>query len=640
MNQNVSDSMMNRLSKRFSLSMLLCLIAFQGIAQLKTTIPSEMVLVAVDSGLGVFEDPTNQMTFLDVANQSFDQLEGISPYRGIRLGAIWIKFEIQNDSDLKQLVLLLEEPVLDRVELFQVNGEFLEFSTVIEKSRPFQRRIYDDPNYIYNLDIQKGDTRTIYLKINSKSIIHVPIFIGTTQMVLEKLKVKTLWYFIYIGLMIGLILYNLFIFLSTGQKINLLYLIYMLAVLLTQISVQGGYAFQYLWPNVPYMATHSVFIFPVLSGIAAAEFVRSFLNTKKSLPVLDKLFWVFEGIYLSCLIGSIVGFEKISYRIIEINAIGISFFLILVGVILYRRGNREAKFFLLAWSFFLGGIVLFIFKEVGVLPYNNWTKYSMPVGSAIEGLLLSLALADRLNFFKRAKEKAEEETAQLFEKFKQKLIKEQSLERENYELQMTNLRSQMNPHFVFNSLGSIQYYIQTNKVEEADEYLTKFAQLMRSYLDSSVENEISIRKEVSLLRDYISLEQMRFDKKFSLEIEVDGNIDQDEYEIPTMLIQPIVENAINHGLQARADDLGELRINFIKIGEDVQCVVQDNGVGLNQNVIKNKKSHVSRSTQNIKDRVVTLRNLGRADIEYVTREVESGTEYPGTEVVVVIREMD
>ncbi|MEZ4987463.1 MAG: histidine kinase [Saprospiraceae bacterium] len=159
------------------------------------------------------------------------------------------------------------------------------------------------------------------------------------------------------------------------------------------------------------------------------------------------------------------------------------------------------------------------------------------------------------------------------------LQQEKALNKRMAELELNALRAQMNPHFVFNALGAIQYYIQTHEVETADEYLTKFAALMRKYLESSREQLIPLEQELTLLQHYTDLEMMRFEGVFRTHIQASKAVKQKNAYIPSMLIQPFVENAINHGLCERRDSKGQLSIIFDTHGTNLRCVIEDNGIG-------------------------------------------------------------
>jgi sensor histidine kinase YesM len=146
------------------------------------------------------------------------------------------------------------------------------------------------------------------------------------------------------------------------------------------------------------------------------------------------------------------------------------------------------------------------------------------------------------------------------------------------ELENKALRSQMNPHFIFNSLNSINSYIIKNKTDEASAFVTKFARLIRLILDNSMESSVLLERELMALNLYIEIENKRFENKFTWQIEVDPELDTSHLLVPPMVIQPYVENAIWHGLLHK-DTPGMLRIRLHKRGSFLEIDIEDNGVG-------------------------------------------------------------
>lgn len=146
-------------------------------------------------------------------------------------------------------------------------------------------------------------------------------------------------------------------------------------------------------------------------------------------------------------------------------------------------------------------------------------------------------------------------------------------------LQLKALRAQMNPHFMYNALNSIQNYITSNEITFAAKYLAKFAQLMRQSLDYSDLEIISLEKEIEFLEDYLYInEKLRFEGRLKYEITVDDEIEEDILGVPTMIVQPYVENAIEHGLRTKKE--GIIKVNFSLLDDDnILCVVEDNGIG-------------------------------------------------------------
>lgn len=149
------------------------------------------------------------------------------------------------------------------------------------------------------------------------------------------------------------------------------------------------------------------------------------------------------------------------------------------------------------------------------------------------------------------------------------------------ETEMMALRAQMNPHFIFNSLNSIDSLIQSNDKYLATVYLNKFARLIRNILDSSKQNTIALKKDVETLRLYIELEQFRNENKFTVDLQADPELMQDDYKVPSLIIQPYVENAILHGLKKRRDNNGHLQVLIRKENGNLKYLIEDNGVGRN-----------------------------------------------------------
>lgn len=168
--------------------------------------------------------------------------------------------------------------------------------------------------------------------------------------------------------------------------------------------------------------------------------------------------------------------------------------------------------------------------------------------------------------------------------------KQASLQHHASELEMQALRSQMNPHFIFNCLNAINHFILNNEEETASDYLTKFSRLIRLVLQNSSKKTISLADELATLQLYIELEQVRFTSRFHFSICVDEEIDTEGLMMPPMLLQPFVENAIWHGLMHK-ESTGELTIDISQQGERLRCIITDNGVG--RQAATNNKNHLA-----------------------------------------------
>ncbi len=233
----------------------------------------------------------------------------------------------------------------------------------------------------------------------------------------------------------------------------------------------------------------------------------------------------------------------------------------------------------------------------------------------------------------------------LFVRYRTQLARKESrqkisIQRKVATLELQALQAQLNPHFIFNALGAIQYYIQVNDIHAADLYLTRFAQLMRKYLDGSKEKMISLKGEIELLKIYTELERLRFEEKFSVHFIYDKNMIMEEITLPSMMIQPFVENAINHGLSPRKDKLGKLEISFHKKKQQLICQIKDNGIGRKNARQNHRKGHKSRGMNILEEKIQVMRLADLADISVDIADLyPEKQEYPGTMVTICFTEL-
>lgn len=205
---------------------------------------------------------------------------------------------------------------------------------------------------------------------------------------------------------------------------------------------------------------------------------------------------------------------------------------------------------------------------------------------------------------------------------------------QNYKQQI--LRQQMNPHFIFNTLNSIQYYLLDEDIHASISYLSKFAKLMRMILDNSRETTIPIEDEIRALELYLELEALRFEEKLTYAIVVDPRVNTMEWHIPSLLIQPFVENAIKHGLMHKKGP-GHVRVELTQKGESIVCRIEDDGVGREQAAKIRQSHHRSWGAQISEDRVRLLKAVYGEKVDICIQDLFSDPGKPsGTCVTITI----
>lgn len=208
-----------------------------------------------------------------------------------------------------------------------------------------------------------------------------------------------------------------------------------------------------------------------------------------------------------------------------------------------------------------------------------------------------------------------------------------SIKKKNKRIALQSLRREMNPHFIFNSLNSVNQFIAQNNELEANKYLSSYSKLMRNIMETSNKDFIPLATEMEQMKEYLDLEYMRFHDKFTYKMEIDNSLDADSLFIPNMLIQPQLENAIWHGLRYK-DGMGLLTLTVKPDGNHLKVVIEDNGIGLTKSKelkTKHQKEHRSRGLNNTQERINLLNSLYHTDISI------SITEKEGKESGVIVR---
>jgi tetratricopeptide (TPR) repeat protein len=197
----------------------------------------------------------------------------------------------------------------------------------------------------------------------------------------------------------------------------------------------------------------------------------------------------------------------------------------------------------------------------------------------------------------------------------------------NKKIALQSLRREMNPHFIFNSLNSVNHFIATNNELEANQYLTKFSKLMRGVMENSTEDFIPFQQELDLLQNYLALEKTRFADKFDYEIEVDENLNMQNLQVPGMLIQPFLENAVWHGLRYRTDK-GFLKVSFEKNESYLKILIEDNGIGIEESKkqkTQHQKTREGRGMKNTLERIKLLNDLYNRQITCSVKDKEKSS---------------
>ena len=378
--------------------------------------------------LFLLEDSALSMSYEEAVNmEGYKQSTDFVPNLGITKSAYWVKVNVRNETDENRFLLQLDQPLLDEVNFYCLDDGSL---TIIElgEVKPFDDRKYNYPSYIFDADIKKGETKQFLLRLRNKEQLQIPLYIGTTSAVVHDLSVKQLISSTFFGIILVMLLYNLFVYFAVREVNYLYYVVYILVVGLTQLMAQG-FTFQYIWPNSSWLASHSIFLLPALAGHAVIEFARKYMRVRLFLPRLNKGLKLLHIVYALAIVMALAGQYNISFNTTNLAAMIAIIMMMSGAIIITRRQYRPARFFLIAWSVFLVGTFIYILKDAGVLPFNNFTNYTMLAGVAIETILLSFGLADQINVMRKEKEESQAKAFEVLQE-NERIIKEQNIDLE------------------------------------------------------------------------------------------------------------------------------------------------------------------------------------------------------------------
>jgi signal transduction histidine kinase len=363
----------------------------------------------------ILEDKEGNL-LTEQAIASGDYKDNTQPVANLEMStsAFWVRFNITNNSNSELLTLEYPYPTIDSVKFVELLPGGGYNSVDIGEYTPVLTRYYKHQNYIFNVRIPKGETRTYLLRVRSSEQIQLPLKIGTPKTVLEDLLSKDMLFGLYAGVILVMLFYNLFVYFTVRDSIYLYYVIYIFFVGFTQACVQG-YSARYMYPNSAYLANIMMVIAPCLVGVSALEFLKKFLSVKTYTPGLHKMLQVFLAVYVGILVLGFIGKYQLAAQLVQMNAGIASLLVFITGTIIARKGYRPARFFMIAWTIFLASVIIFVLRNFNVLPYNIFTYYALQIGSALEVILLSFALADKINTFRKEKEESQAQAFQALE---------------------------------------------------------------------------------------------------------------------------------------------------------------------------------------------------------------------------------
>jgi signal transduction histidine kinase len=384
----------------FALLLLLgCLSASYARAQAPLDVSSALDGIALGERIGILEDASGALSLEQLLNQNVRFPPGThkAPGYGFTNSAYWVRLEVENTGLRdKSWLLELAYPHLDRVELFVPRAEGGYERRLTGDHVPFSRRDLDSRNFVFALEEPAHAHRVYYLRVSTSGSLNLPLVAWSTLSFLEHQDRELSVIFMFYGLMLVMAVYNAFIFFFVRQREYLHYALYIVSLLVFQATL-NGHVFQHLLVNQIWLANH---ILPFSIGASftwTALFQYDYLSIPKALPRYAGFLRFVAWMSAALAVFGLVGPYAWSIRTLVITGACMTTLAPFATIKLARTGHRAAKLYLVAWSMLILGVLLYFAKTLGILPTHFITTWGIQVGASLEVILLSLALADRIN---------------------------------------------------------------------------------------------------------------------------------------------------------------------------------------------------------------------------------------------------
>lgn len=551
----------------------------------------------------------------------------------------WLKLTVNNPTDTI-INVLFTTGVHKSVNVFRKQGgAFIKLQTINQTLRPKQRPYKFDESYLplkfdpkqsYELFIKVTEHPQLYFKLTTKLVSYAAEYEDKIR-AFEDEYIYFVNDGIYISILFFVATYMFIMFFIEHKRYYLYYGFYLLFLVLfgfwaVEHSPYITLIFSYL-PSLKFSANNNTYL--LITNIFYYLFHYEFLDLPKIAPKFSKVLVR----YIRFLIGLLVIDTFVNFVLNDYSLGGkiwiltqplIAIFGIYGTIQLYRLKGPLVRFIQIgSTALIIGAIIGFVEQLLLIKPANNVLmrlapSFGLNYAVLIEIFCFSMALAYKTWISQRNRNR---------------------LIRSIKESELRTLRSQINPHFIFNSLNSIKAYILKDRQLEASEYLTDFSTLMRAILQQSKDKFISLTDELETTLLYVKLENLRFEEGFTFNYFLDENIKPDEILIPPMLLQPYIENAIKHGLMGKIDNrILDLSIKPKSVDEII-ITIDDNGIGREQASLRRKNTLKHQSMgMSINDERVQLLGITNdlhIEIEIIDKKLPDG-HAGGTTVVITL----
>ncbi len=381
----------------------------------------------ISSNTDILLDSSDLYTPLNItSSEKFQRSQtNVSVFR-MPENKIWARFTLKNNSKNNEFFLSIPYANISYLNFYkQDNTGKLNLISVTGNAYPFWQRQDENVNFNFKLLIAPDSIATYYLYIKSQHPLELPMVINNIDGLYKSNLLQTMIMGIYTGIILSILLYNLFLYFAVKDTNYLVYVLYLILLLFAQLTY-AGWSFKFLWPDQPQFNKYAVIITSSLPGIPALLFALFFLRVKIYSRVLVYLFYSLTAMYVFILLSSFYLPVSTSYSLLSYSGIAAGLLALIASAFIAKKGYRPAYYYFIAWFIFALARTTVSLSNLSILSYNGFTAYILYVGSAIEAILLSLALADKINVLQKERNLSQAEAIKVSRE-NEKLIKEQNI---------------------------------------------------------------------------------------------------------------------------------------------------------------------------------------------------------------------
>lgn len=522
----------------------------------------------------LFEDKTTKLTF-DQIRDSLQEFK-INPSGKINLGpssaAIWCVFRLKNTTH-KNWFIEMGESYVDEIDMYALNDSGKVWHIETGLFRKYNPKAVKVNHYLFPLNIAFNEEKIFLIRAKSTSILKLPLVVGTMQTFYEINHKKDFIFGLYFGLILALSIYNFFVFISI-KDITYLFYVFYINFLGATVSWLKGYSPEFI-NFLPLQINHGN-TYATLSILSLILFTHFFLNIKTMAPRLKKVEITFFGFNFVGLVINVLGFYHIGFYFVMLWVVLFSLPYVLgFGIYAMRRGFRPAGFYILGFSVFALGDFIFMLNENAILSQNFLTHYSLQMGSSIEAMILSFALANKLNSFKRDKEKTQALALDRANKFSKELIETQENERKRIAGELHDSVGQ-SLSLIKNKITLLAKGLdKRDSLSELNEVVSNTIQEVRSISYGLRPFHLDILGLTQSIKSLVEDVAESSETNFNMRVENIDHLFSKEAEIHIFrIIQECLNNISKHSKATQAS------VKITHTDSGARILIEDNGIGI------------------------------------------------------------